>query len=342
MPVPKQKIFDKMHNVGIIGTGRIGFLLEHDPLRIKPCTHAGGILKNKKRIGLFGKEYNIKHLYTDYKDLFKNEKIEIAVISTWTDSHKDITIEAAKKGAKIIVCEKPMAFTSKDCRAMINACKKYRNRLIINHERRYDPLYRKAKELISKNRIGKIRTVTANVLTSVSFRKKSFVMDNSSLLHDGTHLIDIALFLFGQPKKITGVIPKYRRDTTYGTIEFENGTMLFLEAGGDRKYFNFELDIQGTEGRMKIGNEYRQLWIRKKSPRYTGFHELEEQKFPKIPDRNHFIEEYKEVVNILEGKTKKPTSSGEDGLKTIEIIEKISNFSYFINGINKSFGAWKG
>ena len=174
-----------MYTAAIIGTGRIGFLLEHDPLRIKPCTHAGGILKNKKlkitcacdidkkRLALFGKKYNVKHLYTDYKHLFKNEKIDIAVISTWTDSHKEITIEAAKRGAKIIVCEKPMAFASKDCKAMLNACKahkarkKYKTKLIINHERRYDPLYRKVKELIDKNRIGKIQTVTANVLTSV-------------------------------------------------------------------------------------------------------------------------------------------------------------------------------
>ncbi len=325
-----------MYKVGIVGTGRIGFLLEYDPLRIKPCTHIGGIIKNKKlkittacdinknRLNLFGKKFNVKNLYTNYKQMLKQEKIDILVVSTWTNSHKEITIEAAKKGIKLIVCEKPMAFTTKECKAMVAACKKYNTILVINHERRYDPMYRKVKKMLDQKIIGDVRTVIANVLTSISFKKKSFIIDKSSLLHDGTHLIDISLFLFGKPKRIRGFIPSYRKDTAYGIIEFRNGIILFLEAGGDRKYFNFELDIQGTEGRIIVGNEYLELWKRKKSPRYTGFFELEQQKFPKFPDKNQFIEEYKEVTALLDGKIKIPTSSGDDGMKTIELIEKLT------------------
>lgn len=324
-----------MYSVGIIGTGRIGFLLEHDLLRAKPCTHAGGISKNKelkiiaacdinkKKLDFFRNIYQVNNLYTDHTEMLKKEKLDVVVIATWTDSHKEITVEAAKSGAKLIVCEKPMAFSSKDCGTMINACKKHNTVLIINHERRYDPLYRKTKELITGNKIGEIRTVIANVLTARSSRKRSFLVDKSTLLHDGTHLIDIALYLFGQPKKATGFLPSGRKDTVYGIMEFKNNIRLFLEAGGDRKHFNFELDIQGTEGRIRVGNEYKELWKQEKSPRYSGFYELKQKKFPRVPDRNHFIEEYREVVGILQGKTNVPASSGEDGMKTIEIIEKL-------------------
>jgi len=325
-----------MFHIGIIGTGRIGFLLENDPLRIKPCTHAGGIIKNKKltltcacdinkkRLSAFQKKYNVSRLYTDYIKMLNNEKLDAVVISTWTDAHKDITLQAAQAGIKVIICEKPMAFNSKDCLTMIHTCKKYHAKLIINHERRYDPLYKKTKELVHKKKIGDVRTVIANVLTSASFKKKSFQIDKSSLLHDGTHLIDIAFYLFGEPRTIKGFIPSYQKDTVYGTIEFKNRVILFLEAGGNRKYFNFELDIQGTKGRIKIGNEYKEIWLCKKSQRYSHFFELAPVKFPKIPDKNHFIEEYKEVTGLLEGKITNPASSGEDGLKVIETIERLT------------------
>lgn len=326
-----------MYKVGIIGTGRIGFLLEKDPLRKKPCTHVGGILKNKKlkitaacdidikRLTYFGDLYKVNHLYTDYKTMLKKESLDVVVIATWTDTHRPITLCAARKRIKIIICEKPMSFNYKDCEMMVNTCKKYNTRLIINHERRWDPLYEKVKKMINKKSIGKVKTVIANILTNVSSDKKSFEIDKSSLLHDGTHLIDIALYLFGNPLSITGFVPAYRKDTVYGVIEFEKKIFLFMEAGGDREYFNFELDIQGTKGRIKVGNEYKELWMRKTSSRYVGFYELEKQIFPFILDKNPFIAMYKEVVKLLDGKINKPTSTGEDGMKTIKIIKKLIN-----------------
>ncbi len=324
-----------MYNVGVIGTGRIAFLLKNDHLRIKPCTHAGAIIKNKKltitsacdidtkRLILFSKKYKIKNTYTNYIEMLHKEKLDVVVISTWSDSHKPIIIEAAKTDVKIIVCEKPLSFNSKDCKQITKICKKYDTHLIINHERRWDPMYKKLKKMLNNEKIGKIRTVTANILTNLSFNKKSFLIDKSSLLHDGTHLIDLALFLFGDIKSVKGIIPKKRKDTVYGCIEFKNNIYLFLEAGGDREYFNFEFDIQGTNGRIKIGNEYKELWIKEESKRYLHFYELEKKPFPKIPVGNQFIEEYKEVVDLLEGKIKKSTSSGEDSYKILKIIEKL-------------------
>jgi len=324
-----------MFRIGIIGIGRIGAGLEEDPLRIKPCTHTGGILKNNKllitsvcdidktKLSLFGKRYKVSRLYIDFKKMLKNEVLDALVIATWTDSHKAITCEAARRGVKLIICEKPMAFSRKDCDSMVRTCKQYGSILMINHERRWEEMYRKVKEMITEKKIGEIRTVTANVLTERSFKKKSFRIDKSSLLHDGTHLIDMALFLFGDPESINGFIPRSRKDSAYGIITFRNDIVLFLEAGGDRNFFNFELDILGTDGRIKIGNEYKELWIKKKSRRYKGFRELEKINFPRFSIKNSFIEEYREVVRLLEGKIRKPSSSGEDGMKTIEVIEKL-------------------
>ncbi len=335
-----------MYKAGIVGTGRIGFLLEYDILRIKPCTHAGAIVKNnpelkivagcdinRKRLTLFGRRYKVKNLYTDYKEMFKNEDLDLVVVSSWTNTHKEITISAIKSGVKLVVCEKPISFTLKESEQMIETAEKYGSQIIINHERRYENMYRKVKEWIKTKKYGEVKTIFANVLTH-KMKLKSFLIDKSTLLHDATHMIDLFLYFFGEPVSILGRIPVKSKDTAYAVIEFKKGVRVFLEASGDRKYFNFELDIFTSNGRIHIGNEYKELYISHESPRYEGFFELQQTKYPEIEFQNPFINEYKEAIEILSGKKKKPTSSGFDGrnvIKTIELIYKSAKTGKWIS-----------
>lgn len=325
-----------MIKAAVIGTGRISFLLEYDRLRIKPCTHAGAMALNRKiriaaacdinpgRLFLFQKQYQVKNGYSRYEEMLKKERPDLLVISTWTDSHGTICREASEAGVPLIVLEKPVAFRARDAERTVSVCQKNRTILMVNHERRYDPLYKKIKELLLEKRIGAVRTVTASVLTQKNMRHKSFRMDKSSLLHDGTHLIDTALFLFGRVKTVTGFIPAGGKDTVFAFLEFAGGVRLFLEAGGERDYFNFELDIQGTGGRIRAGNECRELYAAKKSRQYEHFRELEKVPFPALKKENPFNSLYREAVELLEGKKKIPSSSGLDGLRTMRLLEKIS------------------
>ncbi|MDD5066554.1 MAG: Gfo/Idh/MocA family oxidoreductase [bacterium] len=324
-----------MFKAGIIGTGRIAFLLELDKLREKPCTHMGALSRDRGftvtcacdldtgRLRAFQKQYSTPRLYTHYREMLKKEELDMVIIATWTDTHAPITIAAARQKVRLIVCEKPMAFTYRDSLRMLDACRKNGSILMINHERRFDPLFLTVKKMIMNGKLGKIRTVTANVLTQLSSAKASFRIDKSSLLHDATHLIDMALFLFGPYKNVKGLVPSGRKDTAYGHIEFRNGVHLFLEAGGDRDYFNFELDIQAVKGRIRVGNECREYFIGKRSGRYEGFHELERVKFPAYPDENCFQRLYREAIGLLRGRVRVPSSSGLDASQGIRIIEKM-------------------
>ena len=104
-------------------------------------------------------------------------------------------------------------------------------------------------------------------------------------------------------------------------IGFQNNATGFIEGGGARKYFNFELDIQGSEGRLLIGNAGRELYVTQKSKRFKGFKELEKIPFPK-PKRyeSPFIGGAREMVKSI----RKPgESTGEDALKTLETIYTI-------------------
>jgi predicted dehydrogenase len=334
-------------NTALIGCGRIGFMLESDPLRYKPCTHYGGAITagikinaacdiNSDRLHQFRRvaEITDSNIFTAYDTLITACKPDIVIIATWTDSHVPIGIMAAESGAKVIVCEKPIAPDLKEAKKLIDSCKKNNTALIINHERRFDHRYRTVRELINSGKIGEIKTVHASVLTS-GYRGKSDIREGGGpLLQDGTHIIDCIRFLFGDITSVTGSFERTGRKRGYedratGWLKAGNNIDIFLEAGGCRHYFHFELDIYGTEGRIVIGNGYEKLYISKKSTLYKNFRDLKEQPFPLKKGINCFTREYREVKKITKGSAVEEISTGVDGYRALEAVHALylSGFS---------------
>ena len=327
--------------ISLIGCGRIGFILENDKLRNKPCTHFGGAssagLKftsacdiSKERLKEFGLKANIPSdgLFTDYKILLKNRTPDLAVISTWTDTHSDIALQAIGRGVKIIILEKPAASSLALTKKIISEAEKNNCVIIVNHERRFDARYNKVKDMINSGTIGEIKTVNARMLTGL-YRGKSHIEEGGgSLLHDGTHLVDIIRFFFGDIVTVQGEFKRYGRSSGYedsasAWLQNNTGIDIFLESGGGRKYFQFELEIWGTEGKILIGNGCNRLFMKKKSRLYTGFNDLHEKKFPAIAQKNCFSELYKSAASMLKGKSVANISSIDDGYKALEIIHAI-------------------
>jgi len=234
-------------------------------------------------------------------------------------------MDAARSGVKAIFCEKPIALNPRDGRQMVRFCKKKNVPLIINHERRWDSYYQKASQIIKTGKIGEIRTIVGNALSSKPGKHRTRSHGGGTLFHDGTHLTDLFLYFGGPVEWVSGHESrphgkKYIEETACGMIGFKNGAIGFIEGGGARKYFNFELDIQGSEGRLLIGNNGRELYLTKKSKRFSGFQELEKVCFP----------EPKKITNPFEGGARETLkciragkdgiSSGTDGLKALDLI----------------------
>ncbi|OHD70268.1 MAG: hypothetical protein A2W19_07205 [Spirochaetes bacterium RBG_16_49_21] len=323
----------------LIGCGRIGFLLEQDPLRYKPCTHYGGARAaglfvshccdiNAERRELFAEKAGIppENRFRDYRDLLRRVRPELVIIATWTGSHDAIAVEAARNGARMIVLEKPMASSLSRCRRIITECSDQGTAIIINHERRYDSRYRKVKELIGRGKIGEIKTVHASILTSGGGRPLH-EEGGGPLLHDGTHLVDMLRYLFGEIIAVEGLFQRTGRRSGYedralAWLTTEHGVEVFLEAGGSRNYFVFELEISGTEGKIVIGNGYEKLHRSRPSRFYSGFRDIAEVPFPSYKKKNCFCDLYLEAKRALNGKGP-IASSGSDGYQALEVIHAI-------------------
>jgi predicted dehydrogenase len=331
--------------IALIGCGRIGFLLENDPLRNKPCTHFGGASSagltithacdiGRERLSRFGTAAGItgENLYEDYRLLLRTVRPRMVIIATWTESHERIAIEAARNGAKVIILEKPMASSLTGCRAIIDECRQNGTAVIINHERRFDGRYRTVKEMIARGRIGLVKTVHASILTGGYAGPSDPGEGGGPLLHDGTHLVDMARFLFGEIASVQGEFQRSGRSTGFedracAWLKTAGGVDVFIEAGGGRNYFVFELEISGTLGKIVIGNGYESLLLSRESSHYTGFRDLAEAPFPRYRSGNCFTLLYREAKKALAG-TEPLTSTADDGYRALEVIHAAYLSSY--------------
>jgi len=351
------------YKIALIGCGRIGIWLEDDPLRPKPASHLGGInkinedKKNNISVQLTALcDINPQRLekcrirwqnlikphqyYLDYKELIRKEKPDIIIIATWTSTHRDIAVYAAYNGVKGIVLEKPAASTLKQAKEIIEACKKFNAKVVVNHERRWGPRYIKTREIIENNTLGDIKLLYGNVLSQSAPRGpwQSILTEfgGGPLLHDGTHLIDMIRYFAGDIIRVNGCVkrdaPDFGTETTAtAMLETKNGIPVFIEAGGMRNYFNFEIDLQFERGRIKIGNGINEYFVSQESNRYTGFNDLVPSTFPDHRiDSNPFTGAILELIRSIEQNTV-PQSSGYDGYKAMEVIFAIYQSAY-LNG----------
>ncbi|PJE04159.1 MAG: oxidoreductase [Leptospira sp.] len=337
----------KKVKVLLIGLGRIASLLENDPLRRKPCTHAGTLLNSKisskfdlkyiwdenpDRISAFQKQWKTKAKAKILPPNFwKTEEIDLAIIATSTDSHWKNLKNAIESNIPNLLVEKPLVREMKEARRLLELQRNFHFRLWVNHERRFHPVYAWAKTLLESGELGKIKTIYASVLTSaqdpgIAFSGKG----GGPLLHDGTHAIDLIHWFLGMPNSIQAKFhksnPKYKiEEQAYVWMQYENEANVFLEVGGYRKYFQFEIDIQTTQARFLLGNHGFQFFQTKKSKLYKGFRSLEKTAIPKkiLQDSNPFPRIYKEIAKCIIHDLEPTTGSLNDNLEIMKILTDI-------------------
>ena len=100
--------------------------------------------------------------YGDYRELLSRKDIDAVVIATPDHWHAQIAVDAAKAG-KDIYCEKPMAYTIAEGRAMVNATRKYKRVFQTGNMQRSWKDFRQAAELVLNGYIGEVKEVNVSV-----------------------------------------------------------------------------------------------------------------------------------------------------------------------------------
>lgn len=194
-------------------------------------------------------------VFTDYRELVELENIDVVHVLTPNYVHAPISIAALEAG-KHVMCEKPMATTSKEARAMAEAARKNGKKLTIGYQSRQMAEAQYLKELCDEGELGEIYFAKAIALRRRGVPTWGVFLDKEKqgggpLIDIGTHSLDLTLWLMNnyQWKYVVGStydkIAKQKNvanpwgnwepeeftveDAAFGFILFENGATVILE-----------------------------------------------------------------------------------------------------------------
>jgi len=312
----------KIYKAAVIGLGRMGSTFNNEDKSLKGIwTHAGaysslrsvkliaGADPDEKKRVKFLKLWGIKNVYSDSMRLFKNHRLDIVSICCPTKFHFKEAMECICHKVKAIFLEKPIAFSVQEAKTIVNLCRKKKLVLAVDHIRRWDDNYILAKQLISRQDLGR-------VINIIGYYPKQ-------IFNIGTHLIDAMRYYGGSVKAVAAEFTERDKidPTVSGYLRFTNGVRGFIVPQGSREKLIFELDILCRNGRIKILDNGRRLELYKfkKSKNCSGYQELSRKQIKLVErKKDRMTAAVKDILQCIEKKAQ-PLCSGFDGLAALSV-----------------------
>ena len=316
----------------IVGLGRIGVTLEADGKREKPCTHVGAILQNpdctlvagcdidpeaRKR---FRDGYGLPG-YADIEKLLAQERPDLLVVAAYPEYHRRLVQKGADAGVPVIVCEKPLARSLRDARAIARIHRRGRAKIVVNHERRYSRDYLAARTAVREGRYGALLSIRGLLCFGASSPRREV------LLHDGTHLIDTVNFLAGTPLRLQRRFGSMRSAEKSAFLLGRCGCVpVVIEVGSERDHLIFEVELGFERGRLRLGNGVFSLERSGESPYYEGYRSLLPEEKPRMERTGYFSGMIADAVRCVRERSHQPRSSAGDALEVLRCIRSAAGW----------------
>jgi UDP-N-acetyl-2-amino-2-deoxyglucuronate dehydrogenase len=290
------------------------------------------------------KEFATKYqaaAYNKVEDMLQQiTEVDVVSVCSPNGLHAEHSIKALRAGFHVL-CEKPMALTVQDCGEMINAAERANKRLFIVKQNRFNPPVAAVKNLIDEGRLGKIYSAQLNCFwnRNEAYYKNSWKgtkdLDGGTLFTQFSHFIDLLYWIVGDVKDVHGYIGNFDHqgiiefeDTGVVSLKFYNGAIGTINYTVNSHARNMEgsLTLFGSKGTVKIGGQYLNE---------MEYQDIEGYKIDNLPPGNppnnygqyqgsmsNHDKVYQNVIEVLQGNGIIATN-GFEGLKTVEIIDKI-------------------
>lgn len=258
--------------------------------------------RNEAAVKGAAKRFGYENAYTDWRDMLENDDIDVFDNGGPNNAHAEPCIAAAEAG-KHVFCEKPLGRTAEESKSMLDAVTKAGVKHMVAFNYRFVPAIMQAKKLIESGKLGRIYHWRAVYLQEwgmdpempTSWRFQKDVAGSGSLGDLGAHIIDLARFLVGEPKKIMGMTKTWLTERPDGAggmaksdvddgvtalFEFENGALGTIEAtrfAKGRKNSNcFEINAEKGSIRFNMErlNELEVFWADDEPNTTQGFHNV--------------------------------------------------------------------
>lgn len=267
--------------------------------------------------------------------------IDVVNICTPNGLHAAQSLKALEH-KKHVVCEKPMGLSKDNCEKIIFKALEVSRQVFCVMQNRYSPPSQWIKSLITDGIMGKIFMVQLNCYWNRDNRyykkggwKGTQELDGGTLYTQFSHFIDIMYWLFGDIDNIQGKFKDFiHQDSTdfedsgFVSFDFVNGGMGSLNYSTAVANQNLEssMTIIGENGSVKIGGQYMND---------VEICNIKDYEMPVLaasnpandygPYKGSAANHNYVISNVIDGVKgrKSPTTNALEGMKVVEIIERI-------------------
>jgi len=281
-----------------------------------------------EKLKTLGKKYSLEHLYCykDYSRVLSN--VDAVYLALPNHLHREYAVRAAAAGVHVL-CEKPMAVTEEECRAMIRAAEQNDVKLMIAYRLHFEAGNLEAIEIAKSGRLGDLRFFTSEFAQQVAednVRISETAGHGGGSVYDmGVYCINAARYLFGsEPIEVSATAARKNRDERFLRVEEMVSVMMrfpeerlatFTCSFGAAHVGRYSLI--GTKGMLLADPAYgyaksidHQLVIGDKTSKRT------------FPKRDQFAAELVYFSDCIL-KDKEPEPSGYEGLLDVRVIQAI-------------------
>ena len=314
----------KSINLGLIGAGRIGKLhAENLATRVPGARLVGVADVNLAAAQAVAGQFHVPLATADYRQLLDSPDIEAVAICSATDTHAQIIQEAAARG-KHIFCEKPIDLDLKRIQQALDAVSKAGVKFQVGFNRRFDPSFAKARELVAAGKIG------APHLVRITSRDPAppplaYVKVSGGIFLDMTiHDFDMVRFLSGSEAVEVFAVgdalvdPEIGRvgdvDTCVVTMRLRNGALATIDNSRQAVYgYDQRVEVFGSAGMVAVSNRTpdNHVYLNAENassakPQYFFLERYQEA----------YVAELRQFVDCIRHDTT-PSVSGLDGLMAV-------------------------
>src|SRR5947209_5890482 len=151
-------------------------------------------------------KYGVPNAYEDYRQLLAIDEIEGISVCTYNRAHAQPTIDALRAG-KAVLCEKPMAPTLEEARAMLRAAEETGKMLMIGIHSRFSRSQQFAKKVVASGALGEIYYAEIVGTRRRGIPGGTFIQQETAgggaVIDIGVYSLDTALDIMGQPRPVS-------------------------------------------------------------------------------------------------------------------------------------------
>ena len=331
--------------VGIVGCGHIAQTAHIPNYLNNPRVDVSALCdRDEVLLKSVGSQFQIKHQFTDYKEMLESNSVDAISVCTPTTTHSRIVIEAARHGVHAL-CEKPLASTLEEAEEMLKAVSEARIKFTVGFNYRFLPNHIKAKEYLNGGKIGKLILTRSEVVTAGPYGSEFTTSEYKyqtekrlGVFFDlGSHVTDLLIWIAGEPKEVFATCGTHMNgvrvdDFAFVTIKFESGVVgniitLWLnlpnyQAIADSR----KIELIGSEGKIDADFFGPSLFFYSKrslASRLKGKIEIIPNKFSSKDPNEALKWSYRKeidsfVESVLDNKTVAVT--GNEAKKCLEVI----------------------